>query len=304
MPAIDGFRAVLANLADTIVANWQGTIHHLDPEFLHDLRVSVRRTRSILSQGKDVLPPTIVKRARERFSWLGTLTGLARDLDVYLIEWDIYTSSFDAEIIIALEPVHNLLKRRHQSAFAALVQALQSGEATAWMTAWRIWLQNPPQEEAQGVDASGPLGEEVVKNIRDAQANLVEGGRLIRSDTPADQIHSLRKDAKKLRYLLECFGNLLPDAPRKSFVKRLKAFQDNLGEHQDAVVHLAELREISRELHASGETSDTKLAIGRLSELLDQRRIAARTDFVENFVAYDTKATRRAFDTMLDGVKI
>ena len=26
MPAIDGFRAVLANLADTIAANWQGTI--------------------------------------------------------------------------------------------------------------------------------------------------------------------------------------------------------------------------------------------------------------------------------------
>ena len=93
MPAVDGFRAVLANLADTIVANWQGTADQVDPEFLHDLRVAVRRTRSVVSQGKNVLPPTIVVQARERFAWLGGLTGPARDLDVYLIEWDGYTAS-------------------------------------------------------------------------------------------------------------------------------------------------------------------------------------------------------------------
>lgn len=302
MRAIDGFRTVLTNLADTIVANWQGTIDQLDPEFLHDLRVAVRRTRSLLGQGKDVLPPTIVERARERFSWLGALTGLARDLDVYLIEWDNYTSPLTADVIAVLEPVRDLLERRRQSAYATLMQALQSGEATAWMTTWQTWLQEPPRDEQQGLHASLPLGEVVAKQIKRAQANLVEGGRLIRPDTPADQVHRLRKDAKKLRYLLECFGSLLPDAPRKTFVKRLKAFQDNLGEHQDAEVHAAELRAISRELHTSSATSDTIFAIGQLTERLDQRRIAARADFAERFAAYDTKATQRALDATLDGV--
>ena len=53
MPAVDGFRAVLANLADTIVANWQGTVDQVDPEFLHDLRVAVRRTRTVVSPGQE-----------------------------------------------------------------------------------------------------------------------------------------------------------------------------------------------------------------------------------------------------------
>lgn len=45
-PALGGFRRVMANLAGTIDANRQGTVDNVDPEFLHDLRVAVRRTCS------------------------------------------------------------------------------------------------------------------------------------------------------------------------------------------------------------------------------------------------------------------
>ena len=75
--------------------------------------------------------------------------------------------------------------------------------------------------------------------------HLVERRPVDPPDTPAEQVHDLRKDAKKLRYLLECFGSLLPKSPRKQFVKRLKALQDNLGEHQDAEVHVAAASGIS-----------------------------------------------------------
>ena len=55
LPAVDGYRAVLANLAITIRANWQGTIDQSDTEFLHDLRIAVRRTRTVLGEAKGVL---------------------------------------------------------------------------------------------------------------------------------------------------------------------------------------------------------------------------------------------------------
>ena len=51
-PAIEGYRLVLANLDEAIEANRQGTIDDIDPEFLHDLRVAVRRSRSILRHGR------------------------------------------------------------------------------------------------------------------------------------------------------------------------------------------------------------------------------------------------------------
>ena len=99
--------------------------------------------------------------------------------------------------------------------------------------------------------------------------------------------------------MLECFGSLLDDAPRKAFVRRLKAFQDNLGEHHDAAVHVAALRAISGELHLGAASPETMVAIGQLVAQLDQRRLATRFAFAEHFAAYDTKATQRALDAAL-----
>ena len=91
-----------------------------------------------------------------------------------------------------------------------------------------------------------------------AQARLLEHGRAITPTTPAEDVHELRKDAKKLRYLLECFGGLLPASARKAFVKRLKALQDNLGEHQDAEVHVAQLRQAVAELPPATAAGDVR----------------------------------------------
>jgi CHAD domain-containing protein len=303
MPAIDGFRAVLANLADTIVANWEGTIDRLDPEFLHDLRVAVRRTRTIVTQGKKVLPPAVVEQAGERFASLGSLTGPARDLDVYLIEWHSYTEPLGADAMDALEPVRAVLERRRDAAHAALGAAMRSDEAAELMAAWQAWLNEPIGDEAPNVHAERALGNVVAKRLGRVHATLVEDGRRIGPDTAAAEIHDLRKDAKKLRYLLECFASLVPKGPRKAFVRPLKALQDNLGEHQDAEVHIATLRAVAGELHDLGASSDTMIAIGQLTERLDQQRLAARAEFSRRFAAYDSKSTRRALRAALDALE-
>jgi CHAD domain-containing protein len=302
MPAIVGFRAVLAELADTVVANWPGTVERLDPEFLHDMRVAVRRTRTVLAEGKKVLPPAIVEQAEERFGWLGSVTGPVRDLDVHLINWTTDTNSLARDVVAALEPVHLLLERQSESAHDALAHVLESAEAAELKTAAGRWWREPALDDRPGVDADQPLGKVVTKRIARAHAKLIKRGRLIHADAPPEQVHDLRKDAKRLRYLLECFGGLLHDAPRKAFVRRLKAFQDNLGEHHDAAIHVVALRTISRELHSGGGSPETMLAIGQLIAQIDQRRVATRLEFAEHFAAYDTKATQRDLDAALAGV--
>ena len=83
---------MLANLADTIEANRPGTIDDIDEEFLHELRVAVRRTRSVLAESKGVLPDDVRDAQREAFGELGQQTGPARDLDVYVVGWDAYVA--------------------------------------------------------------------------------------------------------------------------------------------------------------------------------------------------------------------
>jgi CHAD domain-containing protein len=299
-PAAWGVRDVLANLAVTIEANWQGTIDHLDPEFLHDLRIAVRRTRAVLTQTKNVLPPDVVAEAGDGFAWLGNLTGPARDLDVYLIEWDDYVRPLGGAAMANLTPVRALLEQRQAAAHATLDEAMTSPAAATLLETWRTRLGQVATHEHQGTNATRPLGEVVRRRMTRAQSKLIERGRLITPDSPAEQVHDLRKDAKKLRYLLECFGSLVADGPRKRFVKRLKALQDNLGEHQDAEVHVALIREIASDLHEVATSADTLLALGQLMERLEQIRIAARAEFAEQFAAYDTSATDHAFAAMLD----
>jgi CHAD domain-containing protein len=296
-PALDGFQRVLSNLADTVDANLQGTLDDLDPEFLHDLRVAVRRTRSVLGHGKQVLPNPGRDHFRTEFRWLGEVTSPSRDLDVYVIEWEGYVAPLGADALEALAPVIDLIARRRAEAHGELATQLASARYEQLMQAWRTWLDTAGQAEGQAQRARKPLGQVVATRLASAQERVLNRGRSLGPESPAEELHELRKDAKRLRYLFECFGTLLPSDPRKSFVSRLKALQDNLGEHQDSEIHSAELHRLSVDIHgAPGVTAETMLAMGRLTELFEQRRRAARLVFAERFAAYDTKATAKAFD--------
>jgi CHAD domain-containing protein len=302
MSAIDGFRLVLDNLATAITVNWQGTIDQADPEFLHDLRIAVRRTRTILAAAKAVLPASVLQPARDGFAWIAELTGPPRDLDVYLLEWPRYTNPLGVDVAPSLEPVRAILERRRADGHLAFDRALRSEHAADLMGTWRTWLAEPIGSGDLPSGSGRPLGRLVAKRVARAHRVLVERGRLIGPDTPAVQVHDLRKDAKKLRYLLECFGSLLPENARGPFVKRLKALQDNLGEHQDAEVHVSMLRGLAGELHEAGASPDTMVAVGQLTERLDQQRQAARAEFAARFARYDTPATQRALDAVLAGM--
>ena len=109
LPAIEGFRLVLANLAAAIEVNLPGTLDDLDPEFLHDLRVAVRRTRSILRHGRSVLAPDVLAWAEPAMRSLGDLTSPPRDLDVQVIEWDERVAALDGD-----EARHDLEPLRRQ----------------------------------------------------------------------------------------------------------------------------------------------------------------------------------------------
>lgn len=297
-PAFDGFRRVLVNLASTVDANLDGTIAATDPEFLHELRVAVRRTRSVLAQGRTVLPDEIRDHYREVFGSLGSVTGPPRDLDVYVLGWEAYLAPLATSDISMLDAVRVELDRRRHEAHGVLAAELGSEATREVLDGWRRWLSDP----SITAPTQRRLGVHVIQRIAKAQASVLRDGRAITQDSPAERLHDLRKDTKKLRYLLECFGSLFPTKSRKTFVAQLKALQDNLGEHQDAEIHLEQLRSLAHDLHDEGVDADVLLAMGRLGEQLERRRAQARADFGTRFARYDTKDNRRALDALLDGV--
>lgn len=132
-----------------------------------------------------------------------------------------------------------------------------------------------------------------------AQRTLLGAGRRIAPESPAEQVHELRKDAKRLRYILECFGGMLPRQETKQFVRTLKGFQDYLGFHQDAAVHAAEFRSLADEM--TDAPMEMIVGVGELLEVLDRTRASARLRFADEFARYDTEATERAFTAIVRG---
>ncbi|MGI8751350.1 MAG: CHAD domain-containing protein [Acidimicrobiales bacterium] len=294
-----GFRRVLANLANDIDANWVGSVGDIDPEFLHDLRVAVRRTRSVLAEGKGVFPAAERVPFQSEFAWLGRATGGARDLDVHVIGWDAAVRPLGPSARLLLEPVRDHISGLRRIEHANLAAVLRSDRYRDLIDGWRTWL-------AAG-DASSesdrPLGGVVADRFATNQRRLVGKGRKIGPGSPPEDLHALRKETKKLRYLLECFGGVFASKPRRAFLGRLKSLQDNLGEHQDTEVHAAQLLAVCEDLPLSDQTAAaTLLAVGRLTEHLDRRRQAARDAFARRFADYDSKQTRRNCDDLLRSV--
>jgi CHAD domain-containing protein len=299
-PAATVFRRALAHLADTIEASRLAAIDGVDADALHDLRVAVRRTRSILAEAKGVLPKDVRRFHRERFEWLGQRTGPARDLDVLLAAWDDHVARLDDADRSSLERVRLELSARRIGAHVELATVLQGQDYRDLLDGWRSWLADPRDPGRRATAAGVVVSERVAR----AHERLVRDGRAITAASPAERLHDLRKDAKKLRYLLECLGSVFPRAERKAFVAQLKDLQDNLGAHQDAEVHLAQVRELTHDLHGrSIEDEDAVRALGHLRDHLERRRAMERADFADRFASFDRASNAKVLHRMLRGAR-
>jgi CHAD domain-containing protein len=289
--ALDAWRLVLADFAATMALNLPGVIDDTDSEFLHDYRVAVRRTRSILTAGKGVLHPDVLDRFRPEFAWLGAVTTPVRDLDVWLLDLPHLVAELDPAHRDDLAPLADLLRRRQRRAHTEQVAALTGERALELTDTWAAALATA--DALAGPDAALHAADASASRIWRTYRRLVKDGRAIGPDSPAEALHELRKDGKKLRYLLECFGPLFPADQVGPVIKELKGLQDVLGTFQDTEVQAQSLRAFGQELlDASSASADTLIAMGHLVDRITARQHEARSHFAERFERFDAKENR------------
>lgn len=299
MPAGEVARQIHHTLLNTLEANLPGTRADLDSEFLHDLRVAVRRTRSALSQIKGVFPESEVEKYKERFAWIGQLTGPTRDLDVYLLGFDDYRNSLPEPYRPDLEPLHAFLQTHQKSEQRAMVRKLNSPHFHTLLKEWRAFLAAPPGTESACAHAHKPIGKLAAKRIYRTFGLVLKEGLAINPHSPPEALHELRKSCKKLRYLLEFFQSLYPEDRIKPLIKSLKGLLDNLGDYQDLEVQADKLREFAHQMVAEGEVpADTLLAMGMLVDGLLKRQQASRLVFADRFALFAGREQVAAYQTL------
>ncbi len=287
--------AVLRRLLTVIADNVPGAIQGEDGEYLHQLRIAVRRSRTVQRQLAAVFPRWELPGFRSEFRWLQRATGDARDLDVYIEELDSLRQLLPDAIRDDLRPLRPVLAHGRLAARADMGRALLSPRTRNLFEDWERLLETLVELPSHDRPAAErPIGELAGRRIRKVYQRIVRMGDAIDGASPAADYHELRKKGKELRYLLELFGlPLFGEAAVAPMVRSLKALQDVLGRHQDREVQIAMLRLAGDEVAGLRGGAAACMAMGVLIDRLRSDERAARTEFGERFALLASDDHRR-----------
>jgi len=296
VPAEVGARKVHLGLHQLLILNEPGLRASLDTEFLHDFRVTIRRTRSLLGQIRQVFPQRVVDHFSTEFSWIGRLTGPLRDTDVLLLalrERSKEISSVEMDVLTAF--LGESRRQEHQK----LVEALDSARYRKLLSDWEGFLTRSNAIGQKPRNSERPLAHVVSRRAWRLSERIADGAASIDERTEPAQLHELRIRAKKLRYLLDATAALFNAADLEYILSALKKLQRVLGDFNDAQVQEDRLLECARALVDGGAPGSVLVVVGRLAERRRHRREVLRAQIVDGlarFRADDTRSVyRRAF---------
>ncbi len=301
LPAPVAVARLLLRLLDTLESNVDGVLRDIDSEFLHDLRVAVRRTRSAIKLLGAVLPDKLAEHYQAEFKWLGDVTTPVRDLDVHLLGFDAMASGVEAASPADLEPLRAFLARRRALEVRRLAAALRGPRFRAIADDWRKALLE--LRDDGGPRRRRPTARTLALSTTGrAFRRIAARGAAITPASPPESLHDLRKRAKELRYLLEFFAPVHDPVAYRKVVGDLKQLQDCLGDFQDSEVQRDEISSLAEAMLAErAAPAATLLAMGEIAAKLARSQLQARDEFAARFARFAGPAGQERVRVLLEG---
>jgi adenylate cyclase len=276
------FRSVAAACMRQIQLNELGAGSD-DPEFIHQMRVAMRRLRSALRVFQPILPDALVAAAVRQIRALAGALGRARDRDVLMLEiLAPVRSTFPEDARIkALCAVAETSRRAARNQVRT---RLANAKHTRFLLSFAAMLQVLPSSAADGpIEAFA--ARRVAKLHKKLHALAHEAQNL-----DIAPLHALRIGAKRLRYAIEFFAPLYRTKSVKTAHVRLIRLQDTLGTLNDLASAgtlltryagrdpaLSEAVALVGDWHRSRHDALRAELPERIGELLDAKRLAPRT---------------------------
>ncbi|MBW4562057.1 MAG: CHAD domain-containing protein [Mojavia pulchra JT2-VF2] len=253
-----------------------------DPEALHQMRVGMRRLRTSVSRFEPALKlpkPVSDKNIGKIARRLGNL----RDLDVLkeTLEND-YKPNLPNKEQKYLQTAFDALAKQREQALSTVETTLKDESYKSLKQAMEEWLEEPSYEELASITIQQVLPDLLLPEVSKflLHPGWLVGTQIVGSElkvqtdweakkveqqltTKGETLHSLRKQAKRVRYQMELFSELYSEN-YAAYIADVKSIQDILGEMQDSVVLTEWLEDIFK--------SDMHTHLGELTKLLAKNR--------------------------------
>jgi inorganic triphosphatase YgiF len=209
-----------------------------DPEGIHQMRVALRRLRSLLTVFKDLIPKAQRKALSAELRAVVQALGPARDLDVFETELlaPVIEARQDDRSLSALRELAGTARERANAQARASVSERSYGRTllrlSAWldMRGWRLGADAAGAEQLAmpPVEAAGTVLDKALRKV------LRRGRRF--ADLSPPERHKVRIALKKLRYAADAVSDLFDPGLVKPYARRLSRLQDHMGRFNDAFV--------------------------------------------------------------------
>jgi triphosphatase len=233
LSAAQAFAAVGADCLRQIGANAEGVALGGDEEFVHQLRVGVRRLRSLLKFIAELSPSALLAPLDAELQWLGRVTGVTRDWDVFAAETlaAVAAQVTQPQLRRDLGRLKARTTRLRRAQRAAVLEAVRSPRVTRMVLALGALLAGLAAEAGSGAPAlSARALAQATLSTRDRQ--LRKRSRRLRQLAPVDR-HRARLAAKRLRYAAEFFAPLYRGPRVARYIEALAHLQGSLGKLND-----------------------------------------------------------------------
>jgi CHAD domain-containing protein len=227
---VDAAHAAIALALEQLQENEEGMLARDDPEYLHQMRSSLRRIRSALRVFRVAIGTDLENAVRGDMRWLAQVMGEARD-------WDVLATGTLPPMLQArgesgaADALLGAVATRRDAAREALRAAIGSSRHAGFVLALARWLASPPVSR----DAAARLRKLASRALRRRHRKFTAACAHLSHRDPG-QLHRIRIEAKRLRYAVDALDSLYGGKRVKAFVRPLGKVQAALGDANDAAV--------------------------------------------------------------------
>ncbi|GAA3695075.1 hypothetical protein GCM10022399_09500 [Terrabacter ginsenosidimutans] len=270
MPSVGTLvRQRLADQRDALRAA-EGAVRAGEPTGLHDLRVAMRRIRSLLATFRPIFDTSVTEPLRAELKDASGRLGQSRDAEVATDNTDRLLEGIESAGLDE-DAVAGLRARLRLDAIAAgddVEETLDSTRYAALSILLDELVDHPPFNDKAQRDALKVAR----KRVRHEARRFAKLAAAARAEVPEDgtpttdhgsavqptvdhaaRLHEVRKATKRLRYAAET-ARPVDDEPMRRIVKQAKVVQTALGDHHDAVMTRVALRHLALD-EAVGEAA-------------------------------------------------